>query len=109
MSLYAITREAGPDWTDGKGAFEQPGVADHSAFMNGLVRGGLRGLRRPARGTEQDRIRVLLIVEADSEDDVRRRLADDPWERERRVVTTLVEPWMLMVGAERLVAQSSTL
>ena len=24
MSLFAVTREAGPGWTDGKGAFEQP-------------------------------------------------------------------------------------
>ena len=108
MSLYAITREAGPDWTDGKGAFEQPGVAEHAAFMNGLSDEGFAVFAGPLAGTEHDRIRVLLIAEAGSEDDVRRRLADDPWERTRRVVTTVVEPWMLMVGAERLAAQPST-
>jgi hypothetical protein len=37
MSLYAVIREAGPAWVDGKGAFEQPGVDDHAAFMNTLA------------------------------------------------------------------------
>jgi hypothetical protein len=38
MSLFAVTREAGPGWTDGKGAFEQAAVNDHAAFMNCLRR-----------------------------------------------------------------------
>ena len=37
MSLFAVTREAGPAWTDGKGAFEQPGVDQHVAFMSSLA------------------------------------------------------------------------
>jgi hypothetical protein len=32
MSLFAVTREACPGWTDGKGAFEQPAVNEHAAF-----------------------------------------------------------------------------
>lgn len=32
MSHYAVTRNAGPAWTDGKCAFEQPGASDHAAF-----------------------------------------------------------------------------
>ncbi len=59
----------------------------------------------PLAGTEQDRIRVLLIADADSETDIHRRLADDPWERTQRLVTTSVEPWNLLVGADRLGAQ----
>jgi hypothetical protein len=34
MSHFAVVREAGPAWTEGKGAFEQPAVADHAAFMS---------------------------------------------------------------------------
>jgi hypothetical protein len=41
MSYYAVTRNAGPAWTDGKGAFEQPGASDHAAFMNTLADEGL--------------------------------------------------------------------
>jgi hypothetical protein len=56
-------------------------------------------------GSALDRIRVLLIADADGETDIRRRLADDPWERTQRLLTTSVEPWNLLVGAERLGVQ----
>lgn len=102
MSLFAVTREAGPGWTDGKGAFEQPAVNDHTAFMTTLADEGFVLFAGPLAGSEHDRIRVLLIADAGSETDIQRRLADDPWERTQRVVTTNVEPWNLLVGAERL-------
>ena len=105
MSLFAVTREAGPSWTDGKGAFEQPAVNDHAAFMNQLAEDGFVLFAGPLAGSEHDRIRVLLIAQAASETDIHRRLADDPWQRTQRVVTTSVEPWNLLVGAERLGAQ----
>ena len=105
MSLYAVTREAGPSWIDGKGAFEQPEVNDHAAFMNRLADEGLVLFAGPLAGSEHDRIRVLLIAEAADVADVHRRLADDPWERARRIATTSVEPWLLLVGADRIGAQ----
>jgi uncharacterized protein YciI len=105
MSLFAVTREAGPGWTDGRGAFEQPAVNDHAAFMNKLADEGFVLFAGPLAGSECDRIRVLLIAEAASEADIHRRLADDPWERTQRLVTTSVEPWNLLVGADRLGAQ----
>ena len=53
MSLFAVTREAGPSWTDGKGAFEQPAGNDHAAFMNTLADEGfvLFACRSPAANT----------------------------------------------------------
>jgi uncharacterized protein YciI len=102
MSLFAVTREAGPGWTDGKGTFEQPGVNDHAAFMNALGDEGFLVFAGPLAGSELDRIRVLLIADTDSETDVRRRLADDPWERTQQLLTTTVESWNLLVGAERV-------
>ena len=86
MSLFAVTREAGPGWTDGKGAFEQPAVNDHAAFMNGLADEGFVLFAGPLAGSEHDRIRVLLIADADSEADIHERLADDPWARTQRLV-----------------------
>ena len=105
MSLFAVIRDAGPSWTAGKGAFEQPAVNDHAAFMNRLADDGFVLFAGPLAGSERDRIRVLLIAEAASETDIHRRLADDPWLRAQRLVTTSVEPWNLLVGAERLGAQ----
>ena len=75
---------------------------DHAAFMNTLADEGFVLFAGPLAGSEHDRIRVLLIAEADSEADIHRRLADDPWVRTQRLVTTSVEPWNLLVGAERL-------
>jgi uncharacterized protein YciI len=105
MTVFAVAREAGPGWTDGKGASEQPAVGDHAAFMNMLAEEGLVLFAGPLAGSEHGRIRVLLVAEADSEADVRHRLADDPWEAAERVVTTTVEPWNLLVGADGLCRQ----
>src|SRR6266699_878057 len=102
MSLFDVTREAGPGWSDGKSAFEQPAVNDHATFMNTLADEGFVLFAGPLAGSEHDRIRVLLIANAGSETDIHRRLADDPWARTQRVVTTSVEPWNLFVGTERL-------
>jgi uncharacterized protein YciI len=75
--------------------------------MGRLAEAGFVLFAGPLAGTEADRIRVLLIAEADSEADVHQRLADDPWERTARVVTTSVEPWLLLAGADRLGTQSA--
>lgn len=56
----------------------------------------------PLAGTESGRLRALLIVDAETEDEIRRRLADDPWVHTDRLVITGIEPWNLIVGAERL-------
>jgi uncharacterized protein YciI len=106
MTLYAVTREAGPTWTEGEGAFTQPGVQDHTAYMNQLSDDGFLLLAGPLAGTEQGRIRVLLVADAASPAEVAQRLADDPWERAQRVVTTKVEPWNLLVGEARLSTQA---
>ena len=105
MSLFAVTREAGPSWTDGRGAFEQPAMNDHAAFMNSLADEGVVLFAGPLAGSEHDRIRVLLIAEAANETEIHRRLADDPWERTQRLVTTSVEPWNLLVGSDNIGTQ----
>jgi uncharacterized protein YciI len=102
MSLFAVIREAGPAWTDGKGAFEQPGANNHAAFMAGLADEGLVLLAGPLAGTEAARIRVLLIADAAHEAEIRQRLADDPWAITERLLTTSVEPWTVLAGADRL-------
>jgi uncharacterized protein YciI len=109
MSYFAVTRDAGPEWIDGLTAFEQPGVNDHVTYMNSLAAEGVVLVAGPLAGTEAGRIRVLLVANAASEADVRRRLAADPWEVAQRVVTTSVEPWNLLVGAERLGAVATVI
>jgi uncharacterized protein YciI len=102
MSYFAVIREAGPAWTDGKGISDQPAVGDHAAFMTVLADQGFVLFGGPLAGSERGRIRVLLVVDAGSEAEIHRRLADDPWVRTERLLTMSVEPWNIFVGAERL-------
>ena len=101
MSCFAVVREAGPSWTDG-GIAAQPGLNDHAAYMNALGEEKFVLFAGPLAGSEHGRLRVLLIVNADSEADVHRRLADDPWSRADRLQVASVEPWNLLVGAQRM-------
>jgi uncharacterized protein YciI len=101
MSYFAVIRGAGPGWSDG-GIAGQPAVNDHAGFMNALADEGFVVFAGPLAGTESGRLRALLIVDAETEDEIRRRLADDPWVHTDRLVITSIEPWNLIVGAERL-------
>ncbi|MET1000476.1 MAG: hypothetical protein ABWZ15_01585 [Acidimicrobiia bacterium] len=102
MSLFAVARIAGPGWAEGSGAFDQPGVNEHAAFMSHLADEGFVLYAGPLAGSETGRIRALVIIDADSAGEIRRRLADDPWTLDDHLVTTTIEPWVLFVGAERL-------
>ena len=108
MSYFAVIRDAGPSWTDGKGAFEQPDVDKHAAFMNALADEGIVLFAGSLAGSEQGRIRALLIAEAASEAVIHERLAADPWSQAQRLVTSSVEPWNLIVGDDRLQAATSS-
>jgi uncharacterized protein YciI len=101
VSTFAVIREAGPGWRDG-GIYEQPGVAQHATFMNALADSGFVLFAGPLAGTEHGRVRVLLIVSAEDEDEIHRQLADDPWVTTEQLVTVRIEPWQILVGAERL-------
>ncbi len=101
MSTFAVIREAGPGWVAG-GIYDQPAVAEHAAFMNTLADEGFVLFAGPLAGSENGRVRVLLIVNASDEAEIPRRLADDPWVPTEQVVTASIEPWQLLVGAERL-------
>ena len=98
MSTFAVIREAGPAWGDG-GIYEQPGASEHAAFMNALGNSGFILLAGPLARTEHGRVRVLLIVNADDEDEIHHRLADDPWIPTQQLVTVSIEPWQILVGA----------
>jgi NADPH:quinone reductase-like Zn-dependent oxidoreductase len=56
----------------------------------------------PLAGSEQRRLRVLLIIDAEDEAEIERRLADDPWLRSQQLLTTSADSWAIVAGAVRL-------
>ena len=72
---------------------EQAGWDEHAAFMNGLVDRGFVALGGPVG----DEGRVLLIVRATDEQEIRATLAEDPWS-ETLLLVTSIEPWTIRLG-----------
>ena len=101
MKTFAVIREAGPGWHAG-GIYEQPAVGEHAAFMKTLADRGFLLIAGPLAGTEHGRVRVLLIIDAEDEDQIHHQLAKDPWVPTAQLVTVSIEPWHILVGAERL-------
>jgi uncharacterized protein YciI len=101
VSYFAVVREAGPAWAAG-GIFEQPALDDHAAFMNALTDEAFVLFGGPLAASEDGRVRVLLIVAADSEAEIHRRLADDPWALTDQLRLVSTEAWKILAGAERL-------
>ena len=105
MSHFAVIREAGTGWLEGKGAHEQPEVGDHAAFMSGLAKDGFL-LFAGTLGEGNGPFRALLIVQAEEATEISARLADDPWTRARRLEVVSAEPWKVIVRAAQLESAS---
>jgi len=67
----------------------------HASFMNTLEMEGFVLLGGPLDGTSD----VLLVVRARSADEVRARLAEDPWAVTDLLQVTQVTPWTLRLGS----------
>jgi hypothetical protein len=88
--FYVVLRRSGPQWDPAKPLEEQSGWAEHATFMDGLADAGFVVLGGPLA----DEHRVVLAVEAESEDAVRATLARDPWSGTHLVVDT-VDAWTI--------------
>jgi uncharacterized protein YciI len=87
---FVVERRSGPQWDASKPLEEQVEWDEHAAFMEALVDDGFVVLGGPLA----DEHRVILIVSADSEEDVRATLARDPWS-ETLLVVASVDRWTI--------------
>jgi len=90
MMFLVVLRRSGPDYDHSKPLEEQSGWLDHAAFMDGLVDDGVIVLG----GVLGDELRTAHAVEAASEDEIRERLALDPWSGSHLVVDS-IDPWTI--------------
>ncbi len=89
-TFFVVERRSGPEWDASRPLEEQSGWDAHADFMDGLVEAGFVVLGGPLA----DEHRVILAVEAASEDEVRATLARDPWSESHLVVAS-VDRWTI--------------
>lgn len=92
--FLVVLRRSGPEYDHSKPLEEQSGWLDHAAFMDGLVDDGFIVLG----GVLGDELRTAHAVEAPSEDEVRERLARDPWSGSHLVVDS-IDRWTIRLDA----------
>jgi uncharacterized protein YciI len=98
MAHFAVRLVHGPGWDSTRPIREQDGWDKHAAFMDGLVDEGFVILGGPVGNGEQ----TLHVVEAAGEQDVRTRLARDPWASARLLQIGVIEPWALWLDSRGL-------
>lgn len=96
VAFFVVLRRTGPEWDPSKPLEAQSGWDVHAAFMDGLVETGFVVLGGPLSDEE----RVVLAVEAESEDAVRTTLAADPWSGSHLVVDS-VDAWTIRLDGRR--------
>ena len=94
--FHVVLLRTGPEWDASKPLEKQSGFPAHAAFMDELVESGFVVLGGPLT----DEQRVVMAIEAETEDAVRATLARDPWhETHLRIVT--IEPWTIRLRPTR--------
>jgi uncharacterized protein YciI len=88
-TFHVVLRQSGPRFDRSRPLEEQLDWPAHAAFMNGLVDGGFVVLGGPLGDG-----RVVHVVEAESEDEVRATFRRDPWS-ETHLVVDAIDPWTI--------------
>jgi len=95
VRYLAVTRERGPAWNPSIPMRQQVGWDEHARFMDALADRRFIVLGGPlGQGDEQ----FLLIVDAETEDDVHERLAADPWAATDMLRIVAIRPWEILLG-----------
>jgi uncharacterized protein YciI len=97
MTIFAVTiAQTGPEFDPSLALEQQSGWEAHAAFMDDLVDDGFVLLGGPFVGQR----RTHHVVEAQSEDAIRTRLARDPWSGSHLVVES-IEAWEIRLDGLR--------
>ena len=94
--FHLLVTRSGPEWARGKPLEEQTRWQEHAAFMDALVDEGFIVLGGPLA----DEHRVVHVVDAESEDAIRAKLARDPW-FETHLRIAAIEPWTIRLDGRR--------
>jgi uncharacterized protein YciI len=95
MANFAVRLVHGPGWDSSRRIRDQDDWDEHAAFMDGLVDDGFIILGGPIGDGEQ----TLHVVQAADEDQVRARLARDPWVSAGLLRIGAIERWALWLDS----------
>ena len=95
MARYVIRVRRGGPWDWSKDMRAQEGWDEHAAFMDGLADQGFLLLVGPLEGGRH----TMWVVEAESESDIRRRMAEDPWAANGMLTPESVEQWTVVIDS----------
>jgi len=91
--IFAVTLKRGGPWDWSRELREQQGFDQHGRFMDELVEQRLVLLGGPLALDRE----VLLIIQADSEEQARERLAADPWQLNGMLTVSSVRAWTVLL------------
>jgi hypothetical protein len=94
--FFIVLRRRGPLYDSSLPLEQQADWTAHASFMDGLVQSGFVVLGGPLA----DEHRVVLAVEAESEDSVRATLARDPW-HETHLVIDSIDAWTIRLDGRQ--------
>lgn len=82
-------------WDHSKEAHEQDGFADHAAYMGKLEQDGVIA----SAGLLAESNDIVFVMLADSEEQVRARFAEDPWQQDGHARLVRLEEVHFRIGA----------
>ncbi len=94
MPLFAVVNSRGPAYQRGRPMEQQDAWRAHADFMDALHAEGFVLLGGPLQ--EPD---VLVIIRANSAQEIRDRFNADPWHRMDLLRIKSISPWTLRLGA----------
>jgi uncharacterized protein len=98
---FAVAQQCGPSWDRSRPMREQEKWSEHAALVDALAEEGFVLLAGPlgeSTGFGEPVHRALLVVDAESEDAIRARLAADPWIRMGMLTIVSIEHWEILLG-----------
>lgn len=93
MAFFVVRLRRGGPWNWSRGMREQDGWDEHAAFMDSLVETGFILLGGPLDGDRE----TLHIVQSESAETIRKRLAEDPWSPNGMLTPVSIERWTVLL------------
>lgn len=93
-TFHVVLRRSGPEWDPSRAMEEQSDWLAHASYMDELVAAGFIRLGGPLA----DEHRVVHVVEAESEAEVRAAYAGDPWS-ESHLRLDSIDRWTIRLDA----------